>query len=85
MLEVNDRRDRKLGENIREHVGCGTPHDGDSTLLDEVMDEVVFDVNVLCPRSCHVIGGKGDATLVVFKGGGRACERTSKQSIVGRS
>ncbi len=71
MLEVNDRRERELVENIREHVGCGTPRNGDSTLLDEVTNEVVLDVNVFCPRSCHVIGGKGGATLDVFKGGGR--------------
>ncbi len=77
MLEVNDRRERELGENIREHVGCGTPRDGDSTLLDEVTVEVVLYVNVFCPQICYVIGGKGDTNLVVFKDEGRACERTS--------
>ena len=76
-LEVERRRKGELGEDVRNHVGGRTPHDGDRALLDEVADVVVFDVDVFRLRGGHV-GGEGDATPVVFEGRCRAFDRASK-------
>jgi hypothetical protein len=39
-------------------------------LFDDIADVVIFDVDVLRLRGDHVVGSKGNATLVVLNGGG---------------
>ena len=72
VLEVDRRREGKLGEDVSKHVVGRAPDDANRGLLDEIADVVVFDVNVLGLGSSYGVGGKRDAAIVVLEGGGRA-------------
>jgi hypothetical protein len=82
VLEVGGRRKKELGEDVSTYVVNGAPHNADGVLFDEIVDVRVFYVNVLRLGSSHVVGSKGNATLVVLKGGGWASDG---KPIVGRS
>ncbi len=67
-------RKGKLCKDVREHVVGGAPDELDGALLDEVANVVIFNVDVLGLRGCHVVGSQGDTTLVVLEGSGWASE-----------
>jgi hypothetical protein len=68
MLAMDRGRKAKLCKDVREHVVGGAPDELDGALLDEVADVVIFNVDVLGLRGCHVVGSHGDTTLVVLEG-----------------
>ncbi len=72
VLEVDGRGKRELGDDVSKHVIGRAPDIANRGLLDQVADVMVLDVNVLGLGGCHGVGGKGDAALVVLKGGDRA-------------
>ena len=78
MLKVNRERKRKLGEDVRNHVGGRAPNDGDRALPDKVTNVMVIDVDAFRLRGGHIVDSEGDAALGVFVGDSRAFDRASK-------
>ena len=78
VLKMDGGRKRELGEDVRKHVGGGTPDDGDGALCDEVSNGMVANVDVFGLGGGHGSLGEGDATVVVLVGDGRTSDRASK-------
>ncbi len=61
-----------LGKNISHHIICMTIDKSDIIIGDDLLDEVVADVDMLCSGVVVVFAGKFDSSLVVtVKGGWR--------------
>ncbi len=55
MLKVNRGMERKLGEDVRNHVGGRAPNNGNGALLNEVTNVMVLDVDVFRLGGGHVV------------------------------